>query len=162
MRGRRLLGSVLLALASGACGDGGGAGSAIPAATCTPGMLTLLGELDGQHVDAAIAASSWSFQQLSLPHTLDVPFDGSVLHLEWSTLISLGGTGAASGRVVMPANAPHPGETVCGASGTLKDQEVSSTRSDYIFTLSDLSLGPTCPGAAVAGSLAGCIATTTP
>ena len=160
MRGRRAVGSglALLTLISGACGDSGD-GPTIPPATCTSGMLTLLGELDGQAVDASTPATSWSFQQLSLPHTLDVPGDGSVLHLEWTGLISIGGTGPASGRVIMPASAPHPGETICGAAGTLKDEEVSDSRTNYRFTLTDLSLGPTCPGTALAGSLAGCAAT---
>jgi hypothetical protein len=57
----------------------------------------------------------------------------------------------------MPASAPHAGETVCGASGTVKYEEFTNdSGTDYVFTLMDLSVGPTCPGTPLAGSLAGC------
>ena len=158
MIGRPATAAVLLALTSGACGDSDN-GPHIPPATCTAGIVAFLGELDGQHVDASTAFSSWGFQQLTLPYSLDIPPpDGNVLHLEWTTPILENGTSAASGTAVMPATAPHAGETICAASGTMSDRPLSSGGgdSDYVFTLTDLSSGPTCPGTSLAGSLAGC------
>lgn len=158
MIGGRATALALVALASGACGGGdGGSGSGLPPATCTAGMMALLGELDGQHVDAATAFSGWSFQQATPPHTLDLPPDGSVLHLEWTMLLPPGVSDAASGTVVMPATAPHAGELICGAGGSASYEDFTNGGgNDYIFTLTDLSLGPTCPGTPLAGSLAGC------
>jgi hypothetical protein len=120
-------------------------------------MMALLGELDGQHVDAATAFTLWSFQQGVLPHSLDLPNDGSLLHLEWRMLLPPGVPDAATGRVVIPATAPRAGETICAASGSIKYEDFTNGNgADYIFTLTDLSSGPTCPGTPLAGSLAGC------
>src|SRR5262245_48359664 len=126
----------LLALTCGACG--GSDGPNIPPATCTAGAMTLLGELDGQQADGSTAFSGWAFQQLTLPHSLDLPTDGSILHLEWSPLLSPNSSTATSGRVVMPASTPHAGETICAASGTFRYRDLSSNGNDYIFTLTDL------------------------
>jgi hypothetical protein len=156
MIGPRATALALLALASAACGGSNGSGPSIPPATCTMGMLALLGDLDGQPVDASTAFSGWAFQQATTPHTLDLPFDGSLLHLEWTMLLPAGRFDVASGRVVMPATAPHAGETICGATGRVKYEDFSTNGTDYVFTLTDLSLGPTCPGASLEGSLAGC------
>ena len=153
---------MLLASTAAACGDSGGSGpgSNIPPATCTDGMIALLGELDGQHVDASAAFTSWIFQQGTRPYTLDLPYDGGMLHLEWNTpLFSGGAPAAASGTLVMPAAAPHAGETICGATGTTKYQDLSAGGSDHSFTLTDLSSGPSCPGSPLMGSLAGCART---
>jgi hypothetical protein len=144
MRERRMVALVLLSLTF-----------------CMPRMMTLLGELDGQHVDASTAFTQWAIQQLTLPYSMDLPTDGSILHLEWTTGILDGGSAAASGTVVMPANAPRAGETICAATGTMGVRPLSSGggNSDYPFTLTDLSSGPTCPGTSLAGSLAGCAQT---
>jgi len=160
MIARRVSTMALLALTFGAagCGSDGPDG---PQAPCVTGELSLLGELDGQHVDGSTAFADWSFQQLTPPHSLDLPAAGGVLHLEWSPLIQVGGSGAASGWVVMPAAAPHAGETICGA-GTVGYRDLGSNGtggSDYFFTLANLSMGPTCPGTSLAGSLAGCAQT---
>jgi hypothetical protein len=145
-------------LLAAACNGGNDEESGPPIATCEPGLMSLRGELGGQNVDASTTFSTWSFQQASLPHSLDLPLDGSVLHLEWTDLLQIGSTGAASGRVVMPADAPRAGETICGA-GTLRDEALPNNRSSYAFLLKDLSLGPTCPGTALTGFLNGCAAT---
>jgi hypothetical protein len=118
--------------------------------------MALLGELDGQHVDASTDFSQSVFQQLTLPYSLDLS-TGNLLHLEWNEFLSKGAVTAASGTVAMPAGvAPHAGETICGAAGTFKYRDAAGGASDYIFTLTDLSLGPSCPGTSLAGSLAGC------
>ena len=121
-------------------------------APCVEGKLVLVGELDGQPVSAEVDYTGYVWAQLSTPGTLDVSYAGGSVHVEWSELVSAGSTTAASGTVIPPAPAPHAGETLCAASGSVTDEEETNP-----FTLRDLSLGPSCPGTPIAGSLDGCV-----
>jgi hypothetical protein len=59
----------------------------------------------------------------------------------------------------MPAGAPHAGETICAGSGTTLSYVAAGDggfANNNLFTLRSLTSGPTCPGAALAGSLDGC------
>ena len=144
----------LLALAALGCGSSDDDGSGGGSAPCTAGMLTLVGELDGQPVAVELDWSSRSWNQLGTPKTLDVGYAGGTVHLEWSELIARGDGTAASGTIVMPADAPRAGETICAGAGTT----ILDADDAYRFALRGLSLGPTCPGAGVAGSIDGCVA----
>ncbi|HMF43699.1 MAG TPA: hypothetical protein VKQ32_23655 [Polyangia bacterium] len=144
------------AIATVGCGSSGDGGTP---STCMANMITLAGELDGQPVDVQEQDMGLAFQQLSMPYTLDVTYADGTLHVEWRTLFPNNGAGAsATGTVIMPAAAPHAGETICAGSGTIRDTSDNMGHSNYIFTLGTLSSGPTCPGAALAGSIDGCVA----
>jgi hypothetical protein len=66
---------------------------------------------------------------------------------------------SATGTIVMPAGAPHAGETFCGASGNIGETDPANTGAhvNQVFTLGTLSVGPTCPGVALAGHISGCV-----
>jgi hypothetical protein len=141
------------------CGSSGSATAANTAA-CVSQMLTLAGELDGQPVSVQLVPMGSVFQQGTTPHTFDVSYAAGALHLEWSTLVPIGGTTAATGTIVMPAGTPHAGETICAGNGTtITDQSTGGTggSDNELFTLQTLSSGPSCPGAALAGSIDGCL-----
>jgi hypothetical protein len=145
-------------LAAAACGSGGadmGAGN--NAAVCVPYELTLAGELDGQSVAVQVDVSSL-FQQISPPYTLDASYADGAVHLQWNKPLPIGQTTPVTGTIVMPAGSPHAGETICAGSGTVTDQSATDggVFDNYLFTLRTLSIGPTCPGAALAGEIDGC------
>ena len=155
-KARRLL---VAAWALGAVGCGSSGGGGTPS-TCALNMVTLTGELDGQPVDVQENTTSLAFQQLSMPYTFDVGYADGTLHVEWNTRFADNAAGApATGTLVMPAAAPHAGETICAGSGTMRNTTgTSDAHSNYIFTFGTLSSGPTCPGAALIGSISGCAA----
>ncbi len=142
-----------------ACGSSGSATAANTAA-CVSQMLTLAGDLDGQAVSVQLVPTGLVFQQGTTPHTFDVSYADGALHLEWNSLVAIGGTTAAAGTIVMPAGTPHAGETICAGTGTtITDQSTggSSGLDNELFTLQTLSSGPSCPGTALGGSIDGCI-----
>jgi hypothetical protein len=146
----------LVALGCGSSGDNG------TPAYCADKMIALMGDLDGQPVDLAVNYTSLAFQQLSMPYTFDVGYADGMLHLEWNTRFPENEGGAsATGTLVMPAGAPHAGETIWGGGGTIRQTTTTdgtgSRHSNYIFTLGTLSAGPTCPGTAVAGTVSACV-----
>jgi len=154
---RRLL-LVAWALAGVGCGSSDGA-SKTPA-SCMLHMVTILGDLDGQSLDVQEQTTSLAFQQGATPYTLDVGYADGTLHLEWNTRFADNSTTApTTGTVVMPAAAPHAGETICVGSGTIRDTTGGTgTHGNYIFTLGTLSSGPSCPGPGLGGSIGGCVA----
>lgn len=144
--------ALLLLLTATGCGSDDDSGPGGGSAPCVAEKLTLVGELEGQAVAIEIDWTSRSWNQLSSPKTLDVGYDGGSVHLEWSELIAEGDSASASGMVVMPAQAPRAGETIC-ADGS---SSIADAGDHYQFALRGLSLGPTCPGTALAGSIDGC------
>jgi len=110
MRNRRWVAVAGVAIAG--CGNLGGSdpGGNEPGnrATCIGRTLTLVGDLDGKTVDVEANTTSALLQQSSQPYTLDVSYDGGVLHMEWSAMVSINGRAAsATGTLVMPARRRH-------------------------------------------------------
>jgi len=98
-------------------------------ATCTFNKVTLVGDLDGQTVDVQVDQTGGLFQQFSLPYTMDTPFTGGMVHMEWTTLLPINRPAvSATGTIVMPAGAPHAGETFCGASGNISETDPAKHR----------------------------------
>ena len=156
----RLFASALFGLVGAGCGSSGSATSGDNTAACVSQKLTLAGELDGQSVSVQLDPTTYVFQQGTTPHTFDVGYADGALHLEWSTLVPIGGTTAATGTIVMPAGTPHAGETICAGNGTtITDQSPAGSGGvdNQLFTLQALSSGPSCPGTALAGSIDGCV-----
>jgi hypothetical protein len=150
---------IICGLGLAACGSSGDGGPSGPTATCTANTITLAGEVDGQPVDASLFETSFLFQQVAKPYTCDVGYDGGMMHLEWNTVFPIDGPAASvTGTIVMPAGAPHATESLCAGSGNIREHDEDGTgfHTDQIFTLGTLSVGPTCPGTAVAGTINGC------
>ena len=146
-------------IAAVGCGSSADGGGGTPS-TCALNMFTIIGDLDGQSVDVQEQTTSLAFQQLSMPYTFDVGYADGTLHVEWNKVIpNNGGAASTTGTVVMPAAAPHAGETICAGSGTIRETSgTSGVRSNYIFTFGTLSSGPSCPGPGLGGSIGGCVA----
>lgn len=151
-----------------ACGSSGGSptdgGPDGPGGTttapCTLNYVALAGDVDGQLVAVQVVETSFLFQQGSLPHTFDVGYEGGMLHIEWTSLLPTDAPAVpATGTIVMPAGAPHAAETLCAGSGSIREHDLDGTgfHVNQIFTLGTLSIGPACPGAALAGSINGCV-----
>ena len=150
----------ILSAALAACGGGKATRSDAAAALCAIRQVSLLGDLDGQTIDATVDMDGYNFQQATPPYTLDVMYTGGTLNMQFTDLISSAMSSTATGTIVMPAVTPHAGETICAAAGTIAIEQFvgdGQALADYIFTLTDLSLGPTCPGTSVAGSMLGCL-----
>jgi hypothetical protein len=146
------------ALLAAACSSGMGADSSATA-PCASGFVTFTGEIGGQAVSVMVRETSGQFQQATVPYTLDVTYDGGQLHLEWTTTFPFDAPPTpATGTVVLPASAPHAGETICFATGTIREREPPADAGrfevDTLFTMGSLSLGPSCPGAPIAGASA--------
>ena len=159
MSDHRLVALSLLGLSVTSCGGGNaGPGSGGGAASCVPGKLTLVGDLESQPVDAEIDYASAIFQQGGGSKSYDLGYVDGMLHLEWTALIAYGQSTAAKGTVVMPTGQPHAGQTICAGSGSIKYVAVGDGgfANNNIFTLRSLSSGPVCPGAPLAGSIDGC------
>jgi hypothetical protein len=153
--------SGLVAVACGSSGGPAGDGTEIMApAACVANKLTLVGELDDQPVDLQIDLTSSLFQQVHVPYSTDLGYVGGSAHVQWNTMIiSDRPAVAATGTVVMPPGAPHAGETICGGKGTIEGTDPAGTgfKINQIFTLGTLTVGPTCPGPVLAGSIKGCV-----
>ena len=124
MRNRWWVALALAGMAVAGCGDSGATGPGNKA-TCARSTLTLVGELDGRTFDVKVSTNTgWVFQQVSLPYTLDVSYNGGTLHLEWSTAVSVnGGASVAAGTLVMPTGGPYVGEGLCAGSGTISESD---------------------------------------
>jgi hypothetical protein len=159
----RLVVFALFGLTAAACGaDGGGSGpGGITPAVCVAGKLVFTGDLDGDPFDVQVDPGTELFQQFSPPFSWDLNYTAGMLHLQWNSPIFIDGSGAAAtGTMVMPAGAPHAGETICGASGTIAQKDTSGGTGAHVnnlFALGTLSAGPTCPGAALSGGISGCV-----
>ena len=158
MRNRWWVALALAGIAVAGCGDSGATGPGNKA-TCARSALTLVGELDGRAFDVKVAGSPL-FQQVSLPYTLDVTYNGGTLHLEWSTAVSVnGGASVATGTLVMPTGGPYVGEGLCGGSGTISesDPDTDPFTTNYPFTLRMVSRCPNFTGTTLAGGIDGCV-----
>jgi hypothetical protein len=142
----------LLAMLPLGCG-GGGDGDTNPAepGACVEKHITVAGALDGENVDLSLAYTSFYFVNGS-GGQLDVTYAGGALHLTLADLAAYGETVAASGTIQMPAGAPHAGEAICAGSAST----ITPLEEGYKFELAELSLGATCPGQVITGSLHGC------
>ena len=161
MRNRWWVSLALAGVALAGCGDSGATGPGNKA-TCAYGGLRMVGELDGDAfmVDVGTNTNSLLFQQVSLPYTLDVQYNGGTLHLEWSTAISVnGGASAATGTFVMPTGGPYVGEALCGKSGTIRETKPDDDpfMTYYLFTLGMLERCPNLTNNMLAGSIDGCL-----
>jgi hypothetical protein len=143
---------LFLAISLTACSGDDSSDPSSSSAPCVVGKLTLIGELEGQAVSVEVDWTGRSWNQLSEPKTLDVSYGGGMVHMEWNELVAVGSTTDATGNIVMPPGAPRAGETVCGGAGS----SITDRDDQFAFGLRDLSLGPTCPGSPLAGSLDGC------
>jgi hypothetical protein len=160
---------------AGMSGSAGAAGPGVDAATdahdgggflsqCVAGEGTLVGTLDGQNVTAQLDLT-YAGQSFTLPYTFDLPnatlpsYSGKV-HLEYTTPIGLDQPVPITGTIVMPAGAPHAGETICVGAGMFEYQSLpadSSLRTGVLFSLEDLSAGPSCPGTPLTGRMDACL-----
>jgi hypothetical protein len=154
-----LLGALLVVVGCGSSARPAGA-----AAACAPLKVNLVGELDGQAVNAQLDVLSGSFQLVAPPYALDVGFfGGGTLEVAWTTAISYRQMTPATGNIVMPPGTPHAGETICAGSGATRYVDSSGGNggtgapNNNFFTFDTLTVGPTCPGtAALTGSIDGC------
>ncbi len=141
--------------------DSGVDGAGGPVAACVPGKVTVLGALDDERVDGQFERGGARYQTLDLPYSLVVQgATGPVLNIEFDSQPIEGGPAVvARGFIVMPTGGPHAGETICAAGGSFWREAAAVDAAPfgpYHFTLTMLSVGPTCPGAALAGTLTGC------
>lgn len=161
LRRGALLAGLSAALLLTACGSDSGPGAGGPGAgaACAEGAFDLSGTLDGQTVSQSGTLKSHLWEQLGSNDKLDATFDPvSSVHAEWTGLVADGQTTAiTAGSVTMPAGAPHGGETLNAASGTLTKQTDSVS-----FEFTDLTAAVTCvtapcPATPVTGTLDGCL-----
>jgi hypothetical protein len=163
MRDWRLFAIGLSGLAAISCGGDGGNGVGLGITPpCVDYYMALNGMLDGQPVDAQVQNSGSLFQQLQQPYTFDADYAaGGGMHLKWATLVPIDGAPVAvTGTIDMPAGAPHGGETLCAGGGALGEVDTSADAgrtTEFRFTLGMLSSGAACTGAALMGSIKGCI-----
>ena len=131
---------------------------------CIPGQTNLVGGLDGQpvHIQGNFGMSS---QQGTLPYMLDIPSPSAPagvlqVHLQWSTPVPTGQKTMVTGTLVMPTGSPHGGETLCVGAGSMEYASFpdAGLLTDEKFVLEMLSVGPSCPGAALPGRIDGCLA----
>lgn len=144
--------TLLLSLAVAGCGSDDDGGGSFPSVSCKPHQLTLSGDVEGTAVAIDIPWTGLAWSQLGDPKSLDVHYDGGTVHVEWASLVGKGDSTAATGTIQMPAGAPRAGEVLCGGAGSL----VADHGDGYGFHLTSLSLGPSCPGAPIAGEITGC------
>lgn len=158
--------------AAGMTGSAGATGQGTDAATdgrgdaaggflaqCVPGLMVLVGDLEGQSVDLQTGQHP-TFQQETLPYTADFSSTqtGDVqLHLAFTSSIGADQKAAVTGTLVLPAGAPHATEQLCVGSGSLWYEDTDAgDRFVLRFTLEMLSAGPTCPGTSLGGRIDGC------
>jgi len=158
-----IVGLFLCALA--ACGDddGGGGSSGPPPnyPTCVPGMLTLQGTVNDEEVSFELEYFSYSFVNLGEG---EMRVDGRTPEGEWSLELDfgqvfIGQTVPANGRLdLAAAGGPKLGNCPTGA----KVSSIMSTEDGAKFILRELHEDPFCEGAAVEGTLYGCVDTREP
>lgn len=125
-------------------------------AACVQSSVALVGALDGTKADGCFPMSWHTMDQASSPSTMDVEFgtEGKV-HLQWTGLLPNGSSTPATGTLKMPVEGASAGKQFCVDTGSFAMFEVGVGERLYVFNLSKLSSGATCPGAAVTGSLQG-------
>jgi hypothetical protein len=123
---------------------------------CEQSSLALVGNLEGTKADQCYAMSWHTIDQSTSPASVELEFgtEGKV-HLEWTGLISDGVSTPAKGTLKMPAEGPSGGKTYCVDDGTFAMFELDLGVRAYVFSLTKLSSGATCPGTAAQGSVQG-------
>jgi hypothetical protein len=139
--------------AAGDDGGGTGPGDFIP---CMGTGIWVKGTLEGTPIDLMQSSNGAGFSQLNGGSfcSLCVAPDPALVdvHLQWMGLIADGETGAATGSIVMPTNAPRAGEKLCAGAGT-KIHMVSGGILEFVIL--GIKAGAACDQE-VSGDIHGC------
>jgi hypothetical protein len=124
--------------------------------SCDATGFALDGFISGETVKSCYARSSYGVNQVGSPAVLETVFGtNGLLHLQWSGNLTDNVVVAVTGALTMPEEGPQAGQQYCVNAGTLQMVTLQGASRYYTFDLVTLSQGPTCPGAAVAGHIAG-------